>query len=167
MSRPNSISFGHGLLLVTESHLYQQFAPFGFSERGFRLFLRALGVPHLRTPSGDLLYDMLSFKLALKLIMRMGEMDFMAPGDRKKAPPATYRTVLPKPSRDHWKAALTELLLSYELTGSTPAPARRASFEKAIDRILAVHTHLQREVIQPAYTEAGSKVDDVLARTEA
>lgn len=103
-----------GVRWYHESHLLEGFRAAGFTRRGLRAFLRALGVPTIYLPSGRH-YDGHAVAIAMKAAGRIGNMDFAAPGSeplRRSETTGKAVTLDPRYVREHLDALLAEMWAS-------------------------------------------------------
>lgn len=125
---------GASTLLVTFDYLYNVFAPYGFTEIGFRNFLKALGNAAILMPDGRRLYHYFKFLLSIEIATELGAKDFQ---------PAATRTA----KGDHRQFSTTRRSLPVDL------PAMSASLERAIGILLAARKYPGHSN-PPAVTEA-------------
>lgn len=147
-----------GLVFLTEQDIYDQWnlALLGLSPKDFRVFRRALGVPGLHTPSGDVLINLEQLQFALYFISRIGQPNFIMPGAvRGNGRIARTDTLDEKDFGENWRKVLAEMFVTRRLTQKTPDPIARTKVEEAVelmceglDRAIAYrrdHTTLHRD----------------------
>ena len=136
------ISIGPYSRLYSEDHFVDALAPLGMTRRSFRALCRVLSVPTLEIGKTRLI-DRLSFALALRAALRIGQPDFLAPTSetlRKGRPlPPHCRTSLPASEYEALSTSLiAELLLAHRTTSlSSPTLLRAAAIEASRRMILA------------------------------
>jgi hypothetical protein len=140
--RITGIFLSTGIQLVWEEDVYHEgkFADFGFTLRAFRLWLKALGVPRMKTPGGKWLLDLVSLHLAVRAIMRVGQEDFFCPGTKerstKKYPKRGYSIELDEEYfANNWMDVCNELLYAQRINWTLVTSEHRDAFNKAARRI--------------------------------
>ncbi len=119
-----SISFGAGVRLLGEDHYLKELEPLGLSRRGFRALCRALQVPMLHVGKRRFV-DVLSFKLAMRAVVRVGHPDFLVPGceeirnGRKSFWTGAVTTLDLKYFQRNFRHLLAEILYSSKMEGVT------------------------------------------------
>lgn len=79
-----AFSMGPGNRLYSEDYYLKELEPLGVTRKGFRAWLRALKVPTLEI--GDVrLVDNLTFSIALRAALRIGQPDFLGPKSVRRA----------------------------------------------------------------------------------
>ena len=130
-----------GVQLIWEDDIFREgaFAEFGFSRRGFRRWLKVLGVPRMKTPGGKWLIDIVSLHLACRAVMRIGQPDFFCPGSdtikAQRVPAGAATTLDPEYFREHWEAICAELLYAQRINWTIVTELHREAFNKAARRI--------------------------------
>lgn len=148
------ITIGQGNRMVWEDDLFREgnFAAFGFTKVGFRKWVRALGVPMMRTPSGMRLIDIVSLQLALRAVNRIGQKDFLCPGcpELRKNRGKNFTTSLSvEYFKGHWKEFVSELLYAQRVNWGKVTEEHNAAFEAAAERIsLALAQQYGEEVVR-------------------
>jgi hypothetical protein len=137
------ISLGPHARLYSEDHFLEALAPFGMTRRAFRAFLSALSVPTLEVGSTRFI-DHLSFALALRAILAVGQPDFLAPGSRSLSSSSrkAATSIDPKAFRDNLPTTISALLASHRLShyNLTPAAVKQAARE-ATERMILAGVH--------------------------
>ena len=139
--RITGIFLSTGIQLVWEQDIYEEgrFAEFGFTLRAFRLWLKALGVPRMKTPGGKWLVDLVSVHLATRAIMRVGQADFFCPGTKERSTkkyPKRYSIELDEEYFvKHWMDVCNELLYAQRINWTMVTEEHRDAFQKAARRI--------------------------------
>lgn len=137
----SGITLGAGLRFVAEGTLVSQFAPFGFTRRSFRTFMRALGVPHILTPSGIRLYSLYAVFVALQAISTIGTAPFGVGGysrDRlTKAARAKYAWKMDPALLEDCEKHARSILHASHIFRATKAPYVFASHVRAAAAHLA------------------------------
>lgn len=141
-----TITIGAGTHLVHFRDLYSRFAPFGYTQNQFRLFLRALGCPLLVTPTRERFVNLLSFQLAINAATRIGQKNFHSPGaypnDSRKDHPDAVRTLSPAYVNDHFLDLISELLCARKTDHALNTTAVRSAFHDAATRLAASLTRI-------------------------
>ena len=154
--RSTIIRLGTHVTLTSEDHYLIAFKPLGMTRRGFRRFLEVLQVPFLEVGSTRLVDD-LSFQLALRSILRVGERPFLAPGCETLSSvaardnPAYATTLAHVQVEKHLPALIAELLLTHGLDNRPTSKASKKAAIEATGRLLSaglatLPTRLQGEV---------------------
>lgn len=143
------ISIPGALTCVTFSSLFAHFEPFGFTKRGFRSYLSALGVKLHHLPKGESLVDLHQFALGFKIATRIAG-DFYAPGHpairKQKLPKYAVTRLTPELIEQHWSQVLLELEASNRLAGIETFPELRDAYVTAKRSII---DELVRRTLNP------------------
>lgn len=151
--RITGIFLSTGVQLVWEQDIYDEgkFADFGFTLRAFRLWLRALGVPRMKTPGGKWLVDLVTIHLASRAIMRVGQPDFFCPGTKERSNkklPKNYNLALdPDYFAEHWVDVCNELLYAQRINWTMVTEEHRDAFQAAARRISLALAQQQGESV--------------------
>lgn len=140
--RATIIRIGDFVTLISEDHYLQAFAPLGMTIQGFRRLLASLRVPTIEIGSTRLVDD-LSFQIALRSILRLGQKPFLAPGCTTLAVSASrdhpdYATSLhPERLTQDLSALIAELLLTHGLEAKPSARSAKKAAIQAASRLLS------------------------------
>ena len=124
------------MTLYSEDYYLDALTPLGMTRRGFRAWLRALQVPTLEIGSVRYL-DPWTFNLALKVIMRIGQPDFFAPGSMglRRGSHEGVSTLAPEVFERNVRYAIAELVSSKARPFNPPPPKVRKAAELAAQRM--------------------------------
>lgn len=171
-------SMTHLTLPLTYSRLYaedlfldpvQGLGAFGITRRGFRDLCKALSVPYIEIGNTRLI-DALSFSLAMRAILRIGEPSFLAPGcftlSKGRRPEDTTTSLDTEKLRgDALERVLLELLASKKLALRASTPKIKEAAQAAAARmrqvgILYLPAEEQRNHVTRLLSSA-DKLDDL------
>lgn len=171
--RISGIFLSSGVQLVWENDLYREggFEKFGFTMRGFRRWLKALGVPRMKTPGGKYLVDLVSLYLAVRAVMRVGQPDFLCPGCKEIA---RGKRQMPKNTQvkldlDYfagcWEDVCNELLYAQRVNWQIVTEAHSTAFQHAARRIsLALAQQMgeaRKAVVRTIATKGHKKLESI------
>lgn len=162
------LRFGSALRLHSESVFVRELSPFGITPVGFRALLRALRVPWIEL--GDTrLVDSYSFFLALRAILRIGQLPFLAPGcttiTRGGHNTSQFSTSLDESYfTENFHAIACDLLFSQKLNGlSLTDDTVKTAAREAARRMLALSLQtLPPEELASYDREAISRIRDLI-----
>mgnify|MGYP001810774345 CR=1 FL=1 len=129
------LSLGPGLRLTPVEDIHRAFAPFGMSIRGFRAWLRALGVSVIYMPGADMI-DVLDLQLAFRVLKRVTRGPIYLPGcSQIRRGEASPTTLTAADFEAHWRDAISELLLARNIDYDLAPFEFREQLDKAAQRI--------------------------------
>lgn len=151
------VSIGPNVHLYSEAHFLRELAPLGMTVRSFRALLRALRVPTIEVGNTRLI-DHLSFSLALRAVLRIGEPDFLVPGSdsNRRRTPATMRRSTSRLDLANFKRNFTrviaELLASRRCSTFRPSYSIVDAASEAARRMVLAGVHALPVEEQEAYS---------------
>jgi len=171
--RITGIFLSSGVQLVWETDLYREggFEKFGFTMRGFRRWLKALGVPRMRTPGGKCLVDLVTLYVAIRAVMRIGQPDFLCPGckeisrGKRQMPPNTQVELDLEYFAGCWEDVCNELLYAQRVNWQMVTEAHSEAFQRAARRIsLALAQQMgeaRKEVVRTIAVRGRRKLESI------
>lgn len=137
------VSLPSGLRLMSESYFLEELKPFGITVKGFRSLLRALNVPSIEIGKVRLI-DSLTFAMALKCVLRIGEPDFLVPGCesiRKNRTVGCALSLDPSRFEKNAKTVIAELLYARRFFGMRNSADIRTLARDAAARLVSFGMH--------------------------
>lgn len=152
------ISLGPHLRLYSEDHFLDALSPLSLSRRGFRLFCKSLSVPMLEIGSTRFI-DHLTFALALRSVLRVGQPDFLAPSSTTLRSGSSRKGTTTSLNLDTFRESLTdvitELLAARHLTSvRTDRKTLKAAASTAASRLLLAGYHALPPAEQAKFTRS-------------
>lgn len=150
------VSLGHGLRLINEAQLYEQFRPFGLSKRSFRAWMANMHVPYVEI-GRTRLYNVNSVLFALTAITRVGQPNFLTPGchslKKRREAANTTRTLDPGYYTKNWKLILSDLIANRRMSGLKVTRKVIATIERAADMMTTALLQMEPLSRQKAYDQ--------------
>lgn len=140
--RATVIRLGPFVTLTSEDHYLQALKPLGMTRVGFRCLLVSLCVPYIEIGSTRLIDD-LSFQIAIRSILRVGEKPFLAPGCHTLATtvsrdhPAYATALQPAHVTEALSTLISELLLTHGLEAKPSSRSAKMASIDAAARLLS------------------------------
>jgi hypothetical protein len=171
-------SVTHVTLPLTYSRLYAEdlfldpksgLGAMGMTRKGFRALCKALSVPTIEVGNTRLV-DALSFSLAMRSVLRLGQPDFLAPGcltlQRGRRPKDTTTHINQEDLRgENLEVVLLELIAARKLSSASGIPKIRKAAAAAAERMRAVGflelTTMEQDIHASKILETADTLDDL------